>query len=169
MRKPILLSIASLLAIALVFFSCAARGQTLYSQDLIEGITIDVEQRMLYYVVDGDVVFRGPVAVARAPEMIPRGWTEVVGKRSNFTWTPTPNMMARDPSLRPIGPGPNNPMGVHLLDIDTGGEFRYIRIHGTNDESTIGTAASSGCFRMYNADILWLHDNVPQNTVVWIR
>lgn len=137
--------------------------------DLIDGITIDIEDRTLFYTINGEVVFSGPVAVARTPDLIPRGWTTVVDKRAGFTWTPTPNMMARNPNLRPIGPGPDNPMGEYLLDIDTGGEFRYIRIHGTNDETSIGQAASSGCFRMYNDDIRWLYNNVPENTTVWIR
>jgi lipoprotein-anchoring transpeptidase ErfK/SrfK len=41
-------------------------------------------------------------------------------------------------------------------------------IHGTNDESTIGTHASGGCIRMYNKSIAELYDMVPIGTRVQI-
>jgi L,D-transpeptidase YbiS len=37
---------------------------------------------------------------------------------------------------------------------------RYIYIHGTNQEQLIGQAASSGCIRMRNADVVRLFDQV---------
>jgi hypothetical protein len=40
--------------------------------------------------------------------------------------------------------------------------------HGTNQEQTVGTAASAGCLRMRRADILWMHENVPVGTPVYI-
>lgn len=45
---------------------------------------------------------------------------------------------------------------------------RYIYIHGTNDESTIGRPASHGCVRMRNADVIELFDQVTIGTPVWI-
>ena len=41
-------------------------------------------------------------------------------------------------------------------------------IHGTNDESTIGTPASGGCIRMYNRDVNELYDLVDIGTPVQI-
>jgi hypothetical protein len=38
---------------------------------------------------------------------------------------------------------------------------RYIYIHGTNHEEEIGQAASNGCIRMKNADLIALFDRVP--------
>ncbi|HEY1052804.1 MAG TPA: L,D-transpeptidase [Prosthecobacter sp.] len=41
-------------------------------------------------------------------------------------------------------------------------------IHGTNDEASIGRAASHGCVRMRNRDVIALFDQVPVGTPVWI-
>jgi lipoprotein-anchoring transpeptidase ErfK/SrfK len=46
---------------------------------------------------------------------------------------------------------------------------RYIYIHGTNQESLIGSPASHGCVRMRNADIVDLYDRVPLGTEVVIH
>ena len=45
---------------------------------------------------------------------------------------------------------------------------RYIYIHGTNEEKSIGQAASSGCIRMRNADVIRLFDHVEVGTLVEI-
>jgi L,D-peptidoglycan transpeptidase YkuD (ErfK/YbiS/YcfS/YnhG family) len=45
---------------------------------------------------------------------------------------------------------------------------RYIYIHGTNQEQSIGQPASSGCIRMRNADVVRLFDQVEVGTVVEI-
>jgi len=48
---------------------------------------------------------------------------------------------------------------LHGLDEENAGtRERYIYIHGTNQEQLIGQAASSGCIRMRNADIIRLFD-----------
>ncbi|HQW97975.1 MAG TPA: L,D-transpeptidase [Flavobacteriales bacterium] len=45
---------------------------------------------------------------------------------------------------------------------------RYIYIHGTANERTIGTASSMGCVRMLNSDIIQLFDSIPVGTLVVI-
>lgn len=45
---------------------------------------------------------------------------------------------------------------------------RYIYIHGTNEESKMGTAVSHGCIRMRNADVVDLFERVSVGTVVEI-
>lgn len=45
---------------------------------------------------------------------------------------------------------------------------RWIYIHGTANEGSIGTPSSRGCVRMRNADILELFDQVPTGTLVVI-
>jgi len=45
---------------------------------------------------------------------------------------------------------------------------RYVYIHGTNHEERIGTAASHGCVRMKNADLLELFEEVKVGTLVEI-
>lgn len=46
---------------------------------------------------------------------------------------------------------------------------RYIYIHGTNHESAIGTAASHGCVRMRNDDVVKLYDLVETGAEVIIE
>jgi L,D-transpeptidase YbiS len=43
---------------------------------------------------------------------------------------------------------------------------RYIYIHGTSDEESIGTPNSHGCIRMLNKDIIELFEKVPVGTQV---
>lgn len=45
---------------------------------------------------------------------------------------------------------------------------RYIYIHGTADQSSIGQPASCGCIHLADSDILPLFDLLPRDTLVWI-
>lgn len=63
----------------------------------------------------------------------------------NPWWLPPDSAWAKDEVDTP--PGPKNPLGPVKMLLGDG-----IRIHGTLTPSSIGSAASHGCFRMYNAD-----------------
>ena len=54
-------------------------------------------------------------------------------------------------------------LGVAKLEMYDGYYF-----HGTDNEASIGSAASHGCIRMRKDDILWMYDNVPVGTQVYI-
>jgi hypothetical protein len=54
-------------------------------------------------------------------------------------------------------------LGAAKLEMRDGYYF-----HGTQDEGSIGSAASAGCIRMRRADILWMYENVPVGTPVYI-
>jgi lipoprotein-anchoring transpeptidase ErfK/SrfK len=54
-------------------------------------------------------------------------------------------------------------LGAAKLELRDGYYF-----HGTNDESSIGSAASAGCIRLRRADVLWMYENVPEGTEVYI-
>lgn len=54
-------------------------------------------------------------------------------------------------------------LGAAKLELRDGYYF-----HGTNNEASIGTAASAGCIRMLRDDILWMYENVPVGTDVYI-
>ena len=45
---------------------------------------------------------------------------------------------------------------------------RYIYIHGTADQSSIGRPASCGCIHLADADLIPLFDLLPSGTLVWI-
>ena len=57
--------------------------------------------------------------------------------------------------------------GLDPANTNTRGRFIYI--HGTNHESSIGTPASHGCVRMRNADVIELFDLVQTGTPVRIE
>lgn len=59
---------------------------------------------------------------------------------------------------------PGGPYGTRWLGLSAKG----YGIHGTNNPSSIGTAASNGCIRMYNEDIEALFDITAVGTVVRI-
>jgi lipoprotein-anchoring transpeptidase ErfK/SrfK len=54
-------------------------------------------------------------------------------------------------------------LGVAKLEMYDGYYF-----HGTDNEASVGTAASHGCLRMRRGDIVWMYDNVPVGTPVFI-
>ncbi len=45
---------------------------------------------------------------------------------------------------------------------------RYIYIHGTGNETTLGRPDSHGCIHLASDDLLPLYDKVPEGTLVWI-
>jgi lipoprotein-anchoring transpeptidase ErfK/SrfK len=55
-----------------------------------------------------------------------------------------------------------------LDEENAGTRERYIYIHGTNQEQLIGQAASSGCIRMRNADMIRLFDLIDVDAAVEI-
>ena len=71
-----------------------------------------------------------------------------------------------NPDLVVLSPGPGNPMGARALTLDRG-EYA---IHGTSASmrASIGTAASFGCIRMLNEDIVDLYERVRVGTTVTV-
>ena len=45
---------------------------------------------------------------------------------------------------------------------------RYIYIHGTADQTSIGKPTSCGCIHLADADLIPLFDKLPVGTLVWI-
>lgn len=69
----------------------------------------------------------------------------------------------RLPSYMPGGP--KNPMGARALYL---GSTEY-RIHGTNEDWSIGRAVSSGCIRMLNEDVEDLYEKVRVGAKVVVK
>jgi hypothetical protein len=46
---------------------------------------------------------------------------------------------------------------------------RYIYIHGTTDQNSIGKPSSCGCIHLADADLIPLFDLLPSGTLVWIE
>lgn len=136
-------------------------------------IVVDPFARVLYYINDDGTAWRYGIAVGR--EGYGFSGDAVVGlKRDWPSWTPTRNMIRREPDI--YGPlaggmegGLSNPLGARALYLYRGGRDTYYRIHGTNNASTIGRATSAGCIRLFNQDILDLFEKVPAGTHVHVR
>jgi lipoprotein-anchoring transpeptidase ErfK/SrfK len=126
-------------------------------------------ERFLYYFEGGGRALRFGISVGR--QGMEWQGEAVVGRKAKWpTWTPTANMRARDPSLPVSVPGgPANPLGARALYLFRNGVDTLYRIHGTNQPSSIGKAASSGCIRMLDEHIFELYASVPTGTKVVVR
>ncbi|UWQ90650.1 L,D-transpeptidase [Rhodobacteraceae bacterium M382] len=129
----------------------------------------------LYFVTDKRKAIRYGVGVGQAG--LEFTGQAVIGVKKEWpTWRPTDEMIERSPRTYAkfkgtdyIEPGgPNNPLGARALYLFQGGRDTYIRIHGTTQPDTIGTAASNGCFRMINEHVIDLYDRVPVGTTVTV-
>ena len=119
-----------------------------------------INQLSLY---DGfDLEKQYPVATAAAGYVTPPGQWTIIAKAENPTWTnPAPDTWGADLPAS-IPPGPGNPLGTRALYLNAPG----IRIHGTEDVSSIGTHASHGCIRMLMSDVEEIYPLVPIGTRV---
>ncbi len=128
-------------------------------------IIVSFGDRKLYYITQPGEAISYPIAVPREQSRW-QGVTSVSQKRENPSWTPTPTMLAENPRLPRWVPGghPMNPLGVRGLYL---GSSMY-RIHGTDAPWTIGTAASKGCIRLYNQDVLDLYPRVSVGAKVTV-
>jgi lipoprotein-anchoring transpeptidase ErfK/SrfK len=128
-------------------------------------IIIDTNQRFLYVVQGGGRALRYGIGVGRDGFQW-QGLVKITRKQEWPDWTPPPEMIQRQPYLpRWMAGGPGNPLGARALYL---GHTVY-RIHGTNLPQTIGTAVSSGCFRLTNPDVIDLYDQIPIGTKVIVR
>lgn len=127
-------------------------------------IVIDTSARKLYYVLTTSTAYAYPIGVGRQGF----AWTgkEKVSRIADWPdWYPPADMRKRKPELpvRMLG-GIRNPLGAKAIYL---GNTLY-RIHGTNEPKSIGTAASSGCFRMMNENVLHLASLVHVGTEVTV-
>ena len=128
-------------------------------------IIVQTAERFLYVVQPGGRALRYGIGVGREGFQW-QGLLHITRKQEWPDWTPPSEMIARQPYLpRFMAGGPGNPMGARALYL---GETVY-RIHGTNQPQTIGTAVSSGCFRLVNGDVIDLFDRIPVGTKVIVR
>jgi lipoprotein-anchoring transpeptidase ErfK/SrfK len=127
-------------------------------------IVIDSAGRALYFILSGTEAYQYPISVGR--EGFSWTGTEVISRKQEWPdWHPPKEMIARDPRLPDkMTGGVNNPLGALALYL---GNTLY-RVHGTNDASSIGRAASSGCFRMMNEHVLHLASIAPIGTQVTV-
>jgi lipoprotein-anchoring transpeptidase ErfK/SrfK len=128
-------------------------------------IIVHTSERFLYVVQPGGRALRYGIGVGRAGFQW-QGLLRISRKQEWPDWTPPDEMIERQPYLpRWVAGGPGNPLGARALYL---GNTVY-RIHGTNQPQTIGTAVSSGCFRLVNPDVIDLYARIPVGTKVVVQ
>ena len=122
-------------------------------------ILISQSARKLYLIVDAQTAIAYPVAVAKRGKEW-SGSTRVQAKYFEPAWSPPDSVRRDHPELPDVIPGgsPHNPMGARAITLDRD----EIAIHGTTGamRASIGTAASYGCIRMLNEDVIDLFGRV---------
>ena len=108
-----------------------------------------------------------PLGLHRIVEKIGGGWpagTVFKGRRPiGYTWKGMPDakITTRILWLEGLEPGFNRGGNVDS-------HARYIYIHGTGDQMSIGRPSSCGCIHLADADLIPLFDMLPSGTLVWI-
>lgn len=125
----------------------------------------DITSRAVHYWGgDGETYRLYPSSVPMTEELTKRGYTKVVRKRVNPSWTPTASMRERDPSLpvRMEGGQTGNPLGTRAMYLT----WPAYLVHGTHDTRKIGRQSSSGCIGLYNQHVEELFELVQVGTQV---
>ncbi|MVO14686.1 L,D-transpeptidase [Parasedimentitalea huanghaiensis] len=124
----------------------------------------DINSRALHYWSGDNETYRlFPSSVPLTEDLTKRGYSKIVRKRENPSWTPTASMRERDPTLplRMDG-GPGNPLGTRAMYLD----WPAYLVHGTHDTRKIGRQSSSGCIGLYNQHVEELYELVKIGTQV---
>lgn len=123
-------------------------------------LVVDLSDRRVYVYEEEQVKTSFRIAVGRAGWETPTGRYEVISMVEHPTW--------QHPFTGEIvPPGNGNPLGVRWIGFWTDGK-NTIGFHGTPNEETIGRAASHGCIRMYNDDVVALFEMVQVGTPVHV-
>ena len=125
-------------------------------------IVIRRSSNELRYYVGSRLVRSFNVATGQSVYPTPTGTFSIVVMQRNPWWRPPDSPWAQ--GLKPIPPGPGNPLGTRWMGLSAAG----VGIHGTPDDASIGYSASHGCIRMHIPDAEWLFNHVDVGTPVVI-
>lgn len=130
-------------------------------QQIDSRIILNIEERRVY-LYQGDMLLSSyPVAVGTAATPTPRGEFTVSKMVVNPVW--------QSPWTGEITPpGPNSALGLRWIEFTTS-EAGAFGFHGTPTIDSIGYAASNGCVRMRNEDVVALFSQVSVGTPVLIQ
>jgi lipoprotein-anchoring transpeptidase ErfK/SrfK len=133
-------------------------------------VVVDPQKRFLYLVMENGEAIRYGIGVGKAGLEF-SGTATIQDKKEWPHWTPTQDMMRREPAryqpwAKGMDGGAKNPLGARALYLFKEGKDTLYRIHGTTEPSSIGKAVSSGCIRMLNQDVIDLYNRVPKGAKV---
>jgi len=120
-------------------------------------VLVNIPSYELIALQDGVPVLRSRVVVGKPAAATPELLSSMFAVQFNPAWTPTP-LMIRNEGLHYMPPGPQNPLGRMMFDLDND-EFIYL--HDTNEKALFNRAQralSHGCVRVEQARALaaWL-------------
>jgi lipoprotein-anchoring transpeptidase ErfK/SrfK len=135
-------------------------------------VIVDTKNKYLYFMESPTTAIRYGIAVGQEGLTF-TGKTKVGDKKVWPRWTPTKAMIERSPGKYKrysdgMDGGVSNPLGARAIYLYLGRDDTYLRIHGTNQPNTIGTASSNGCFRMHNEHVIDLYERVKMGADVVI-
>jgi lipoprotein-anchoring transpeptidase ErfK/SrfK len=106
-----------------------------------------------------------PIAVGRQGLETPAGLYDVQWKETNPSWHVPKSSWAGPLAGKTIPPGPDDPIKARWMAFNGGAG-----IHGIDpsEYGSIGHDASHGCVRMRIPDVIWLYDQSPVNTPVFV-
>ncbi len=119
-------------------------------------VIVSVSDRKLAVLENDKVIRTFPVSVGAAISPSPMGEFQIVNRLANPTYYHPGTI---------IPPGSDNPIGPRWIGLSQKG----FGIHGTNQPRSIGHAASHGCIRLNNRDILQFFQMVSVGDTVSIR
>lgn len=135
-------------------------------------IIVNTAQKFLFLTMPDGKAMRYGIGVGREG-FAWGGRARIPFKREWPTWTPPAEMIAREPELEQyrdgMKPGLENPLGARALYLFEGGRDTLYRLHGTNEDWSIGREVSSGCIRLINQDVIDLYNRVPNGTRVVVE
>jgi lipoprotein-anchoring transpeptidase ErfK/SrfK len=103
------------------------------------------------------------VAVGQVGLETPEGLYHIQDKQIEPTWHVPNSDWAGSLAGQSIPPGPSNPLKARWMGI-----YEGAGIHGTEETSSLGSAASHGCVRMAIPDVEELYDQVEVGTPIYI-
>lgn len=103
------------------------------------------------------------VAVGAEGFATPEGLYQIESMEENPVWNVPESDWAGSLAGQTIPPGPSNPIKARWMGI-----FEGAGIHGTEETSSLGTAASHGCVRMSIPDVEELYEEVEIGTPIYL-
>ena len=131
------------------------------------GVVINIPQRMLYLLKEGQALRAYPVALGKQDWPTPSGRFRIAVKEENPVWDVPKSIqeeMRREGKevKTCVPPGPDNPLGQHWLGLSVSG----YGIHGTIAPSSIYQFQTHGCIRLHPDDVAELFPAVERGTPV---
>lgn len=124
-------------------------------------LVLRLSERRVYVYRGEEVQASYPVAIGKAQTPTPTGTYEVFQLVENPVW--------QNPWTGQVtAPGPNSALGLRWIGFAQMSNG-IIGFHGTPTVNSIGQAASNGCVRMYNHDVVAMFEQVEMGTTVIVE